>query len=94
MAAKWGCCVMLMICLGILAGCRTSRPNLKPDTTKEQFVSPPMDARYETSTYPKQAYDTPSDPGKRLFEDKNGMVMPARGGAGMPGMGGAGGMGR
>jgi len=88
MAAKWGSCAMMVVCLAILAGCRTSQPNLKPDITKEQFVAPPMDARYETSAYPKQAFDATSDPSKRLFDEKkNAAIMPARG-AGM----GAGGM--
>ena len=92
MTAKWGSCAMLAICLAILAGCRTAQPNLKPDTTKEQFVLPPMgDARYDTSVYPKQAFETPTDPNRIRFDDKGGGVMPARGG-GMPGMGGAGGM--
>ena len=89
MTAKWEA-AMLVVCLAILAGCRTPQPNLKPDTTKEQFVLPPMDARYETSTYPKAAF-TPTDPNKIRIDDKGGAVMPARGG-GSGGMSGASGM--
>ena len=90
MTAKWGGCAILVICLMVLAGCRTPQPNLKPeDIKKEQFVQPPMEARYESSAYPKQAFDTAADPAKRAFEDmKNAGVMPARGSAGMPSMGG------
>jgi len=94
MTAKWGSCAMLAICLAILAGCRTAQPDLKPvDIDKERFAGPPMEGRYESSAYPKAAFDTPTDPSKRMFDDKGGGVMPARGGGGgMPGMGGAGGM--
>lgn len=91
MTAKWGSGVILAVCLAILAGCRTNQPNLKPDITAstEQFNAPPMDARYESPAYPKQAFDTPADPGRRNFDAKGGAVMPARGGGGgMPGMGG------
>jgi hypothetical protein len=71
----------------MLAGCRSSQPNLMPDTTKEQYVLPPMDARYESSAYPKQAFDTPPDPGRRSFDTQTAGGMPPRGGmGGAPGM--------
>ena len=86
MTAKWGNCALLVVCLAILAGCRTPQPNLKPEIPKEQLVSPPQDTRYETSTYPKQAFDTPTDPSKRMQDDMKNGVTPTRGGGG--GMGG------
>jgi hypothetical protein len=91
MTVKWGSCAILAICLAVLAGCRTTQPNVKPDDiAKEEFRAPPMEARYETTGYPKLAFDTGADPTRRMFDNqKNAGVMPARGTA-MPGMGGGG----
>jgi hypothetical protein len=93
MNAKWGSCALLAICLVILAGCRSTQPDLKPDTSKEIFNAPPMEGRYQSSVYPKQAFDAPADPGKRMFDNQNPGAMAGRGGMGGPnGMGGSPGM--
>jgi hypothetical protein len=90
MVAKWGSCVILAICLAVLAGCRTPQPNLKPEKTPEQLVSPPTGGRYDVAGLPKEAYDKMEDPNARAMDMKNG-VMPSRGSAvgagpgGMPG---------
>jgi len=89
MLLKWGSCAVLVACLVLVVGCRTRQPDLKPTKMEELYTTPPMEARYETSVYPKQAMTTPEDPGRRFFDSRNNIV-PTRGG-GMPGgMGGRG----
>ncbi len=80
MTGKWGKCVCLAGCLALLVGCRTPQPNLKPEKSPEVLTIPPNDARYETSEYPKMAFDK-ADPTKVMSLDK------------APGMGGPGGRG-
>ena len=88
MAAKWVSCIFLAGCLAILAGCRTSQPNLKPAKTPEKLVEPPQgEARYETTGYPKQAFDAPIDPAKQAMDSKGLAGLPMRGSS--PGMGGS-----
>ena len=83
MTAKWGSCAILAICLAMMVGCRTQVPNLKPETAKEQFVSPPAGGHYDTAGYPKQAFENMVDPALKMMDSKNGM-MPQRGGNMMP----------
>ena len=90
MTAKWGTCIILAICLAVMAGCRTQQPVLKPDKEREQLVSPPPGSRYDTPALPKQAFDKPEDPGMRAIDAKNGM-MPTRGSM-LPGVGNMGGL--
>jgi hypothetical protein len=85
-----GSCIVLAICLAVMAGCKTPQPVLKPDKAPEQLVAPPVGARYDTPAYPKQAFDKAEDPGMRAMDAKNGM-MPTRGSM-MPGGGGMGGL--
>jgi hypothetical protein len=79
MAANWGSCAILVICFALMFGCRTPQPNLKPEKEPERFVVPPQEARYDSSTYPQQAFDKPVDPGKALLDQKNTPGMPQRG---------------
>jgi hypothetical protein len=91
MTAKWGSCAILVICFGIMFGCRTPQPNLKPEKVPEQLVSPPDDSRFGSPTYPDQAFDKPADPAKALMDAKNAAGgMPSRGS--MAGGGGPGGV--
>ena len=83
MIAKWGSCAILALCLATMMGCRTPVPNLKPETAKEEFVSPPSGGHYDTAGYPKQAFENMLDPALKLMESKNG-VMPQRGGNSLP----------
>lgn len=90
MTAKWGSCVILATFVAIMAGCRTPQPNLKPEKTAENFVSPP--ARLDVAGMRKEALDKMDDPTLRAMESKNG-VMPTRGSS-LGGMGGNGMSGR
>lgn len=79
MTAKWASGAVLAICLLLsLVGCRTFQPNLKPPPAPERYVDPPREARYEVPSYPKAAFDQPTDPAKR----NNTPVNPAQGGRG------------
>lgn len=79
MAAKWKGCIFLASLLAVMAGCRSPQPNLKPDKSPEQFVSPPQEPRYDSSGYPKQAMDPLTDPAKEALDAKNAPGAPSRG---------------
>lgn len=89
MTAKCGSCAVLVVCLALMFGCRTPQPNLKPEKTPEKLVEPPQESRYDSSAYPKQAFDKPVDAGMIALENKNTPGMASKG-AMMPssGMGG------
>jgi hypothetical protein len=89
MTAKWGSCIILMICLAILGGCRTPQPELKPAKTAEKLVEPPREDRFDSPGYPKAAYEKMVDPAVKLMDTKNG-VTPTRGSM-IPNAGGVGG---
>ncbi len=57
-------------------GCRTPKPNLKPDKMPEVANAPPSESRFDSPTYPKQAF-ADRDPLKKLYPDQD--VMPVRG---------------
>ena len=82
MFASWGKYLGLIGYLALLAGCRTPQPNLKPDRPPEQLTLPTNEARYDTSEYPKAAFD-------KL--DPKGSSLDRAGGGGGPGKGGMGG---
>ena len=88
MTAKWAICSILLALLFVSAGCRTRQPNLKPDTTAEQFIEPPPGS-YSTTGMPRAAFDKAVDPGRLAIESKGAGAMPTRG----SGMGPGGGMG-
>ena len=66
-------------------GCRTPQPNLKPPIAPEALNTPPTENRYNTSTYPKEAFNN-RDPLKKFNTDQE--ITPVRG----PGMAGTGGV--
>ena len=71
MSAKWGSCVVLAVLLALSAGCRTPQPKLKPEKIEDnKLVDPPREARFETTGYPKQAFDSPVDSGKAAMDSK------------------------
>jgi hypothetical protein len=78
MRSMWVAVFGLGIMIAVTAGCRTVPPELKPPKQPEVLSEPPAEARYNTSIYPKEAFNTPD-----LFKkkDDNG-IMPARGGSG------------
>ncbi len=81
---------MVAMLLFLAVGCRTAQPNLKPDKQPEVLNTPPQEARFNTSTYPKMAFED-SSPKNNPALNKDG-VMPTRGSmGGMPGAGGGGG---
>jgi len=90
MIAKWAIGAFLLALLTVGTGCRSSQPNLKPEKTAERLVDPPAGS-YMTSTMPKQAFQSVSDPAKYAIDGKSPGVLPTRGGTMMPG--GPGGMG-
>ena len=88
MTAKWGICVVLVALLALSTGCRSSQPNLKPETTAEKLVDPPANTRL-SSDYPKQAFSPVTDPTKNGIEAAKGVGgMPTRGGMAGSGTGG------
>ena len=80
---------MVALLLFLAVGCRTTQPVLKPDKQPEVLNVPPQEARFNTSTYPKMAFDDPLSKNNPLTMPKDG-VMPTRGSMGAPGMGGGG----
>lgn len=59
----------------VLIGCRAPQPDLKPPTEPEALRVPPSEARFNSSTYPKEAFLTRDrDPLK-----KPGDIVPAQG---------------
>ena len=65
--------------MGILLlalGCRTPKPNLKPDPTPEVANAPPAEGRYDSPTYPKAAFEN-RDALRKLNNDQD--VLPVRG---------------
>ena len=93
MTAKWGSCTILALCLVVLlAGCRTTQPDVKPAKTPEKLVAPPL-GMYGSPQMPALAFDKQDDPARRLMDLKAIGVVPASGSGSMggPGMGGPGG---
>jgi hypothetical protein len=72
MRATW----MKMAGIGLLLvafGCRTPRPNLKPASSAEVYNSPPTEKRFNSSEYPKEAFNA-RDPGRRFDSDQEPIV--------------------
>jgi hypothetical protein len=89
MTGKWGSCLCLIGIFALFAGCKTPPPVLKPEKTPEVLTEPANEARYDTSEYPKQAFNSNSnDPTKVTSLDK----ALSNKQNGMPGAGGFGGM--
>jgi hypothetical protein len=86
-------CVFLTVTL--LAGCKTSTPQLKPPSTPETLASPPVgDSRYDFANYPKEALAFNTNNDQRKIGNGGGPTGPSFGGPGGGGMGGGmGGMG-
>ena len=57
-------------------GCRTSKPDLKPPTTAEALNAPPAERRFDTASYPKEAFNN-RDPIRKINPDQD--IMPVRG---------------
>jgi hypothetical protein len=79
MDGKWRRIGALGLLLGIVVGCRTVPPNVKPDDGPEVLNKPPMEARYNAPTLPKEAFNR-EDPSKRYRELSDNPIMPTRGG--------------
>lgn len=66
-------------------GCRTQVPNLKPPPAQEAFNAPPSEKRFNTSDYPKEAFNN-RDPLRKVNPDQD--IVPVRGpGANLTGVG-------
>jgi hypothetical protein len=85
MDGKWGTCAALALLLGTVVGCRTPQPNLKPVETPEVLNPPPQEARFNSPSMPKQAFQR-DDASKRWRDTMlpDNAVMPARGSFGGP----------
>jgi hypothetical protein len=91
MAAKWGFCVFLVMLFALASGCRTPRPELKPNDYKKEDLNEVPTGRWSTAEYPKAAFDPVVDPGKAAMDAKTAGGVPGRGGMGGMGGGGMGG---
>lgn len=77
MDGKWGKCGVLGLLLGIVVGCRTPQPNLKPVETPETLNTPPQEARFNSPGMPKEAFNR-DDTSKRWRDlTSDNAVMPA-----------------
>jgi hypothetical protein len=57
-------------------GCRTPKPNLKPETKPEVCVTPPSENRFNSPVYPKEAFNSRDD-GRRI--DDSAAMQPTPG---------------
>jgi hypothetical protein len=74
MNAKWGWMTQIgLLAILLLAGCKSSQPDLKPPKQAEVFNPPSENIN---PNYPKQAFN--DDPSRRMGLDPGG-VTPARG---------------
>jgi hypothetical protein len=80
MRATWTKITGTVMLLVLAFGCRTPKPDLKPATTAEAFNTPPAERRFDSSDYPKEAFNN-RDAIKKLEMDQ--AIMPAK--ATMPG---------
>jgi hypothetical protein len=87
MDGNWGKLGVLGLLLGVMVGCRTTQPNVKPVDGPEVLHAPPQEARFNSPSMPKEAFNR-DDPAKRLRElTGDSAVMPARGSFGGPSSG-------
>lgn len=83
--------LLMLIVLGVVAGCRHLPPELKPGKEKEALVKPPPgDRRYDYPGLPKEAFNEKYDPRKGIDIAGPGQGMP-KGPGMMPVGGGPGG---
>jgi hypothetical protein len=88
MIRTWACVGWLTALLALTAlGCRTQPPNTKPPPSPEVLTSPPQEARFNTSVYPKQAFQENDILKKKILEGEASPIMPARGMGMTPSMG-------
>lgn len=73
-----------LVGLCLLAGCRTSPPHLEPPKQPEKLSAPPPDTRYDTPTYPKEAFKNNDlfrrrelEPGQTILPTRGSMMGPA-----------------
>jgi hypothetical protein len=89
MSSKWGGCLVVIGLLALLAGCRSTTPDLKPAKEPEKLQLPSDEARFNSSDYPKQAFAR--DKSKQYdIDDKLPDSLTNPGGAGSKGIGGGG----
>ena len=62
MRANFAHWAVLIACLTLLVGCRSSRPSLEPAKTAERLVDPPSEQRYESADSPKEALEKTYNP--------------------------------
>jgi hypothetical protein len=70
----------LMVLGSLIVGCRTAQPELRPPKQPEVANVPPLtDARYDTATYPKEAFNNQDIFRRRDLTNQDPSVMPTRG---------------
>ena len=57
MDGKWEKLGILGLLLGIIVGCRTPQPNVKPVETPETLNVPPQESRFNSPGLPKEAFN-------------------------------------
>jgi hypothetical protein len=87
MDGKWGKLAAAAVFLGVIVGCRTAPPIVKPDTEPEVLNRPPQEARFNNPGMAKQCFNR-DDPTKRWRDlTMDNAVMPARASFGGPSAG-------
>jgi hypothetical protein len=66
----------------LVLGCRTMPPELEPPKQPERLSPPPSETRYDTSTYPKEAFNN-RDLFRRRDLEPDQKILPTRMGPGM-----------
>ena len=87
MDGKWGNRGFLALLFGIIVGCRTPQPNLKPVDQPETLNKPPQEARFNNPGMPKEAFerDDASKRWKEMMINDNAVMPAGRGSFGGPG---------
>jgi len=83
MDGKWGKLGASALLLAMVFGCRTVPPDVKPAESPEVLNRPPLEARYNSSAMPREAFNR-EDPSKRYRDLNDSQIMPARGSFGGP----------
>jgi len=84
--ARAGCqLVFCVLIIGLLAGCRTPQPVLKPPPQPEILTKPPAEARFQSSQFPDVAFRDMNSQFRKPLDSGGSGIIPARGNMGSPG---------
>jgi hypothetical protein len=87
MDGKWGKLAGVALLLGVIVGCRTAPPIVKPEDQPEVLNRPPQEARFNNPGMAKECFNR-DDPTKRWKDlTMDNAVMPAKASFGGPSSG-------